>query len=134
MRINKLKRKRHLIYETDLVDQRPGNPVFECEEYEAFKLRIKRRDTGDAWGETNFLIRSRTNNLRYLLVYCFTREPGQVFRICFWINDKVLLPDGELATAGKLLDEEKASYFVLDFIEQYIKKNYTFVSENVQQN
>lgn len=114
-------------------DELPGKPVFMGDEYEAFKLQIRRLDTGDRSGEVNFLIRNKQNNLRYLLLYCFVEQPGEIFRMSFWINNKVLLPTSEVATTERLIDEEKAAYWVMDFCEQYLKKNYTLVSEIMQQ-
>lgn len=127
MTLKQLKRKRHIIYQEELSCDQPGTFVLEGEEYEAFKLRIRRRDTDPRVGEVNFLIRDKSNNLRYLLLYGFMEQPGEIFRISFWINSKVRLPSGEIAHAGKLLDEERASYFIMDFCERYLKKNYAFV-------
>lgn len=133
MKLKQLKRKRHIIYKGVLASDNPGTLAFEGMEYEAHKLQIQRRDTDDRDGEVNFLIREKDNNLRYLLLYCFIPEPGQINRICFWICNKVELPSGEIATVSQLIDQERASYFVMDFTERYLKKNYTFISENLQQ-
>lgn len=133
MKLKQLKRKRHIIHKGELTSDNPGSLVFEGSEYEAHKLQIWRRDTSDLDGEVNFLIREKENNLKYILVYCFIPEPGQINRICFWICNKVQLPSGEIATVAQLIDQEKASYFVMDFTERYLKKNYTFVSESLQQ-
>lgn len=127
MKLKQLKRKRLVIYKDDLIDDQPGVPVLEGDEYQAFKLRIQRRETDPRVGEVNFLIRDVSNNLRYMLVYCLMDEPDQIHSICFWVNSKVHLPSGELAYAGKLLDEEKASFFLMDFTERHLKKKYTFV-------
>jgi hypothetical protein len=96
--------------------------------YEAFKLQIKRRDTDDKFGEANFLIRDKGNNLRYLILYCFIEQPGEICSVSYWINNKVTLPPGETVFAGNLLDDEKAALFVMDFLERHVKKNYSFVS------
>lgn len=133
MRLKQLKRKRLVIYTDELSGETPGTLVHKACEYEAFKLRIRRRDTDNRVGEVNFLIRDNSNRLRYLLVYCFMEQPGEIFQISFWINTKVQLPSGELAYAGKLLDDERASLFLMDFAENHLKKNYTLVSENLQQ-
>ena len=133
MKIKKLKRRRHLLYHGDLASDQPGAAVYEGFDYEAFKLRIQRRDTDDRTGEVNFLIRDKSNNLRYLLLYCFLPEPGEISFLSFWVNTKVLLPSGELATAGPLLDEEKASYFIMDFIQKHLKENYSLNPESLQQ-
>ena len=133
MKLKQLKRKRPIVYKDELIDDLPGIPVPGGEEYEAFKLRIHRRDTDPRVGEVNFLIRDVSNNLRYLLVYCLMDEPDLIHTINFWVNSKVRLPSGELAHAGKLLDEERASFLLMDFTERYLKKKYSFVSENLQQ-
>jgi len=133
MTLKQLKRKRLVIYKDELTCDLPGTPVLEGEEYEAFKLRIRRRDTDPRVGEVNFLIREMSNNLRFMLVYCFMDEPEQIHSISFWVNSNVLLPSGELAEAGKLIEEEKASLLLMDFIERHLKKKYTFISKDLQQ-
>lgn len=133
MKLKQLKRQRLVIYQDELSGENPGTPVHRAGEYEAFKLRIRRRDTDPRTGEVNFLIRDCSNRLRYLIAYCMIEQPGEISQISFWINNKVALPSGELAFAGKLLDDERASYFLMDFTENHIKKNYTFVSTNLQQ-
>lgn len=127
MKLRQLKRKRHIVYQGELVSEEPGQFVIGGEEYEAHKLRIRRRDTDDKDGEVNFLIREKGNILRYMLVYCMIPEPGQISRICFWVCNKVLMPSGELATVEQLIDKEKATYYLMDFCERHLKKNYTFV-------
>jgi len=131
--IKYLTRKRHIIYDDVLTIDTPGIPVIKVDTYEAFKLQIKRRDTDPEIGEVNFLLRDPSNNLRFLLVYCFMEEPNCIVSISYWINNKVQLPSGELVHAGVLIDNEKAVYFVIDFIERYLKKHYKFVLENLQQ-
>jgi len=126
MKLKQLKRKRLVIYKDELTDDLPGIPVPGGEEYEAFKLRIRRRDTDPRVGEVNFLIRDVSNNLRYLLVYCLMDNPDEIHTISFWVNSKVSMPTGEIAYAGKLLDDEKASYFLMDFTERHLKKKYAF--------
>ena len=133
MTLKQLKRRRHVIYKDDLTCDLPGTPVLEGEEYEAFKLRIRRRDTDPGVGEVDFLIRDLSNNLRFMLVYCLMDEPERIHSVSFWINSKVLLPSGELVHAGNLLDEERASLFLMDFTERHLKKKYTFVSKDLQQ-
>ena len=128
MRITQLQRKRNLIYSKELTIESPGIPVFKGEVYEVFKLQIQRRDDDPGTGEVNFLIRNLTNNLRFLLAYCFMENSNEIHAISFWINSKVLLPSGEIANTGKLVDDENASYLLMDFIENYIVKNYKVVS------
>lgn len=124
MKITRLKRKRHVSYADDTVSERPGMPVAISEEYEAFKLRIRKINTESNFGEANFLIRLRTNNLRYILVYCFLNEDQSIASVSFWVNNSVTLPPGETVTAGDLVEEEKATLLVLDFCETYLKKKY----------
>jgi hypothetical protein len=53
-------------------------------------------------------------------------NPDEIHTISFWVNSKVSMPTGEIAYAGKLLDDEKASYFLMDFTERHLKKKYAF--------
>jgi hypothetical protein len=133
MTLKQLKRKRLVIYKDELTCDLPGTPVLKGEEYEAFKLRIRRRDTDPGVGEVNFLIRELSNNLRFMLVYCFMDEPDRIHSISYWVNSKVLLPSGELAHAGNMIEEEKGSLLLMDFVERHLKKKYTFVSKDLQQ-
>lgn len=133
MKIQRLKKKRNIIYQQDPESEIPGTPVLESETYEVFKLRIQRRETGDEFGEVNFVVREKTNNLRYLLLYCRMDEPGEICSMSFWINSRVTLPPGETVYAGDLLDPEKASLFVMDFTETHLKKKYSFPGGDLQQ-
>jgi hypothetical protein len=126
MKLKQLKRRRPVIYQDELSGELPGTLVLQAEGYEAFKLRIRRRDTDPRVGEVNFLIRDVSNNLRFVLVYCLMDNPDEIHTISFWVNSKVLMPTGEIAYAGTLLDDEKASYFLMDFAERHLKKIYAF--------
>lgn len=126
MVFKKLKRKRHIIYQDDLTKDVPGIYLFQGDEYEVFRLVIRRRDTGDDFGESNYLIRSKSNNLRYLILYGFKNEACQFDKFSFWINNKVLIPPGDNAYAGDLLDEEVAELYIMDFIENYLKFHESF--------
>lgn len=127
MKLRQLKRRRHLLYSIGLTEDKPGILEFESDQYEVFRLRISKRETDDRCGEVNFLIREKSNNLRFALLYCFLESPEEISSMSFWVNTKVLLPTGELAFAGKLIDEEKATYLIMDFCERHLKGKYTFV-------
>lgn len=122
----RLKKKRAIIYQDELLDDVPGIPVFSSESYEAFRLRIKRRDTGDDFGESNFLIRDKSNNLRYVLLYCIREQPEIINSMSFWVNNTVPIPAGYNAYAGDLLDEEVAILYVMDFVERFLKDKNEF--------
>lgn len=121
----KIKRPRQIDYHlVDLTVDEIPDLVYHTESYSAFKLKIKRRNISTDIGELNFLIRDNSNNLRYILLYCFMNEPNNVFKCSYWINNRVLMPDREYVTTKELLDSEKAVLYVKDFMESFVFKKY----------
>lgn len=118
---------RHIEYYVDLVGDDIGNPVVEGETYSAYKLQIKKRNVDTSYGEVNFLLREKSNNLRFILMYCFIENPGEIAFSEYWINSRVTLPSGENAHCGELVDSEMATYYIKDFTEKFLKKNYKII-------
>lgn len=129
MKITRLKNVRAVYYKEPTSSELPGTPVYQGETYEAFSLKIHKREAADFDGESNYLIREKGNLIRHLILYCRLPEPGRLNELLFWINDKVTIPPGEKLSAGELIDPEKASLWVMDFSENFLKKKYEFVEE-----
>lgn len=129
MELKKIKRTRHIEYYLNLTDDDLGVPVLEFESHSAYKLQIKKRNVDTKLGEINFLIRDNSNNLRYVILYCFIDNPGEICSCSYYINSRVLLPSGENAYCGELIDKEVALYLCKDFIERYLKKNYKLLEQ-----
>ncbi len=128
MELKKIKNIRHIEYYVNLTDDNIGTPVLEFDNYSAYKLQIKKRNVDTKLGEVNFLLRNKSNNLRHVILYCFIDNPGEICSCSYYINSKILLPSGEYAYCGELIDQEVAFYMVREFIEKYLKKNYIFSS------
>lgn len=124
MELKKLKRPRAIDYNQGLTGDEPGTLVLEFDKHSAYKLQIKKRHVDTKLGEVNFLIRDNSNNLRYVLLYCFIDNPGEICSCSYYLNSRVLLPTGESAYCGELMDDEVARYLCKDLIERYLKKNY----------
>ncbi len=55
------------------------------------------------------------------------KEPEQIFRIEYYINDTIQLPSKEVVRMKPLMDSEIAELFVKDLISNYISKKYKIV-------
>jgi len=126
-KINIIPKKRHVEYCDDLTVENLSNPVYSNSQFDAFKLLIKKRNIDIVFGEVNFLIRDKNNNLKYLILYCYIDQPNEIFKINYWINNKVVMPNRELVTTDNLIENELSTYYVLDFIKNYISINYKII-------
>ena len=118
---------RKIDYYEDLVSDNLEDKVYENDIFEVFKLKIKKRHVQTVLGEINFLIRDRSNNLKYILVYCYMMEPDNIFRIEYYINDILLMPSKEVVKVNSLIDSEMAELYVKDLTENYIRKKYELI-------
>jgi len=118
---------RKIDYYEDLVSDNLEDKVYENDSFEVFKLKIKKRHVQTVLGEINFLIRDRSNNLKYILVYCYMMEPDNIFRIEYYINDILLIPSKEVVKVNSLIDSEMAELYVKDLTENYIRKKYELI-------
>lgn len=127
MNLMKIDNKRKVDYYVDLISDDLPKLVYSGKNYDAFKLDIKQRHVVTNIGEVNFLIRDKSNNLKYIILYGFMEEPNQIFKFTYYINNKIVLPSRETVTVDNLLDPELAGYYVMDFIENYVSKNYDLI-------
>lgn len=118
---------RKIDYYEDLVSDNLTDKVYENDSFEVFKLKIKKRHVQTVLGEIDFLIRDKSNNLKYILVYCYMMEPDNIFRIEYYINDILLMPSKEVIKVNPLLDSEIAELYVKELAENYIKKKYELI-------
>lgn len=118
---------RKIDYYEDLVSDNLTDKVYENDSFEVFKLKIKKRHVQTVLGEIDFLIRDKSNNLKYILVYCYMMEPDNIFRIQYYINDILLMPSKEVIKVNPLLDSEIAEFYVKELTENYIKKKYELI-------
>lgn len=126
-KVEYLSKPRKIDYYEDLIsDQIPGL-IYEGSNYEAYKLQIKQRHIQTVLGEVNFLIRDKSNNLKYILVYCYMMEPENIFKIEYYINDIIQLPTKEVVSVDPLVDKEVSEMLVKDLIFNYISKNYRII-------
>jgi len=126
-KINCLSNPRKIDYNSNLISDQIPCLIYEGVNYEAYKLQIKQRHIQTVVGEINFLIRDRSNNLKYILVYCYMMEPEKIFKIEYYINDTIQLPSKEVIKIEPMLDKEKAEMLVKDLIVNYISKNYEII-------
>lgn len=126
--INYINRPRKIDYYVDLLSDEIPERIYEGSNYEAFKLKIKERHMLTDIGEINFMIRDKSNNLKYILVYCMMTQPNQIFKIDYYINDIVPMPNKNRVKIDEILDKEKAEMFVKDLVHNYISKNYNIIS------
>jgi hypothetical protein len=124
--IHYLSKPRKISYYVNLIDEDISGKVYEGSNYEAYKLQIKERHINTVVGEINFLIRDKSNNLKYILVYCYMMEPENIFKIEYYINDIIQLST-EVASVDPLVDKEVAEMLVKDLIINYISKNYRII-------
>lgn len=127
MNLKKIDNKRKVDYYVDLISDDLPKLVYSGKNYDVFKLDIKKRHVITNIGEVNFLIRDKSNNLKYIILYGFMEEPNQIFKFTYYINNKVVLPSRETVTVNNLLDPELAGYYVMDCIENYVSKNYDLI-------
>lgn len=118
---------RKIDYYEDLVSDNLTDKVYENDSFEVFKLKIKKRHVQTVLGEIDFLIRDKSNNLKYILVYCYMMEPDNIFRIEYYINDILLMPSKEVVKINSLIDSEIAELYVKELAENYIKKKYELI-------
>jgi hypothetical protein len=122
-----MSKPRKIDYSVNIIEDDIPGKIYEGSNYEAYKLQIKKRYFETELGEINFLIRDRSNNLKFILVYCLMKEPEQIFRIEYYINDTIQLPSKEVVRMKPLMDSEIAELFVKDLISNYISKKYKIV-------
>lgn len=122
-----MSKPRKIDYSVNLIDDDIPGKVYEGSNYEAYKLIIKHRYFETELGEINFMIRDRSNNLKFILVYCLMKEPEKIVNIQYYINDTVQLPSKEVIKTRPLVDQEVAELLVKDLISNYISKNYKIV-------
>lgn len=125
--ISKVDNPRKIDYYVELLSDDLPNEVYNGSEYEAYKLQIKQRHIQTVLGEINFLIRDKSNSLKYILVYCFMMEPDKICKIEFYINDVVEMEYQEQIKIEPLIDQEVAELLVKDLFINYISKNYEIV-------
>lgn len=127
MKIEKISNKRHIDYYVDpLVDDLP-KLLYAASNYSAYKLDIKMRHIYTDVGEVNFLIRDNSNNLKHIFLYGIMKSPNEIFKFKYYINNKVKLSKNDYVFVPELLDNEVAEFYVLDFINNYVSKNYTII-------
>lgn len=124
--VNQIKSRRNIIYHEDLVSDNLATPVYSNNEFDVYKLSIKERRVHTSLGEIDYLLRDKSNNLKYILLYCYIINPGKLYRFEYYINDTVLLPSKFNAKTDKLVDEEKAKFYAMDFIINYLEKKFTY--------
>lgn len=127
MIITNIKNPRFVTYYNQLTSDEVDNMVHETSTYTAFKLKIKQRHFESEIGEIDFLIRDKTNNLKYILVYCYMEQPEEINSIEYYINDTVKLPSKEIVKVGPLMDVEVSDLLVKDLLHNYISKNYKII-------
>lgn len=118
---------RKIDYYEDLVSHNLTDKVYENEIFEVYKLKIQKRHVQTVLGEIDFLIRDKSNNLKYILVYCFMMEPDNIFRIQYYVNDILIIPTKEVVKVKPLIDSEIAELYVKELADNYIKKNYELI-------
>lgn len=127
MNLSKLKIPRYISYNYDLLSDEMEKLVYDCPSYQAYKLQIKERHFETNTGEINFLIRDKSNNLKYILLYCYMNEPEHIFKFDYYINDIIKMPSKELVRIEPMVDAEIADLYVKDLIANYINKNYKLI-------
>lgn len=125
--IESIPNPRKIDYYEDLISDNLSDKIYENESVQVFKLKIKKRHVQTVLGEIDFLIRDKSNNLKYILVYCFMMEPDNIFRIQYYVNDIVKMPTKEVIKVEPLLDSEIAEFYVKELADNYIKKNYELI-------
>ena len=125
--IKKKSKPRNIEYHQQLIADDIDGLVYANDLFQVFKLKIKKRNINTEIGELNFLIRDHSNNLKYILVYCFMNEPEEIFGIEYYINDLVIMPNLTVVRVDPHIDEEVAEFYVKDFFVNYLEKKYKIV-------
>lgn len=127
MNIEKILNKRHIDYYVDPLDEDLPKLLHAGKNYNAYKLDIKMRHVFTDEGEVNFLIRDNSNNLKHIFVYGIMNKPNEIYKFKYYVNNFVRLSQNNYTTVKGLMDEEIAKFYVLDFINNYVLKNYTII-------
>jgi hypothetical protein len=125
--INRVLNPRKIDYKENLIVDLLPNLVYSGNNYEAYKLQIKQRHIQTMLGELNFMIRDKTNNLKFILVYCYMMEPEKIFKIEYYINDIIQFPSKEIVKIDPMMDSEMADMYVKDLVFNYISKKYEII-------
>jgi hypothetical protein len=125
--IERVKNPRKCDYDVNLVSELIPGLVYSGNNYETYKLKIKQRHVQTLLGEVNFLIRDKSNDLKYILVYCYMMEPEKIFKIEYYVNDTIQMPSKEIIKIEPVMDGEVADLYVKDLVLNYISKNYEIV-------
>jgi hypothetical protein len=125
--INRVLNPRKIDYQENLIVDLLPNLVYSGNNYEAYKLQIKQRHIQTMLGELNFMIRDKTNNLKFILVYCYMMEPEKIFKIEYYINDIIQFPSKEIVKIDPMMDSEMADMYVKDLVFNYISKKYEII-------
>lgn len=127
MNIEKINNKRHIdYYVSPLADDLP-KLLYAGANYSGYKLDIKKRHIFTDEGEVNFLIRDNSNNLKHIFLYGIMKNPNEIYSFKYYINTFVKLSNNNYTNVKGLLDDEIAKFYVLDFINNYVSKNYTII-------
>lgn len=126
-KISAINSPRKIDYHEDLLSDNLSEKIYEGENYDFFKLKIKQRHFQTLLGEVNFLIRDKTNNLKYILVYCYMMDPDKIFKIEYYVNDIIQFEYKEVVKIDPLVDNEVAELLVKDLFVNYIQKKYETV-------
>lgn len=125
--IERVKNPRKCDYDVNLIAELIPGLVYSGNNYDAYKLKIKQRHVQTMLGEINFLIRDKSNDLKYVLVYCYMMEPEKIFKIEYYVNDVIQMPSKETIKIEPVMDGEVADLYVKDLVLNYISKNYEIV-------
>lgn len=124
MNILRINKPRLITYYSDLLSDELDNLIHDSESYQAFKLKIKQRHFESEQGEMNFLIRDKTNNLKYIILYCFMDEPEIIKDCDYYVNNILKLPSKETIITEPFIDGEVAELYVKDLIFNNLQKKY----------
>ncbi len=122
--IKKISKKRSIEYYCNLTEETLPKLIYSNTIFDAFKLDIKSRVTNTDVGELNFLIRDKSNILRYIILYCYMDKPNTIFQFSYYLNNEVVLPSKYIAKTETLIDDEVGYLYIMDFISNYVSKNY----------
>lgn len=128
--VDNIKRKsspRNIEYHQDLISDDIPGMILTNDSFTVYKLKIQKRNINTEIGELNFMIRDNSNNLKYILVYCYMNEPEEIFGIDFYINDVLTLPNNSVVKIDPQLDEQMAEFYVKDFFVNHLEKKYKIV-------
>lgn len=140
MKIKRIKRRRNIEYyfnlnKLELIDSPFCKFSYQNSIIEVFKLSIKNRNCWDInFGEIDFILRNKEKHYDYAVIYCYMEQPDEICSISYYLNDKVLMPDGNLESLPESLipDDETFQLHVMDFIKNHIYLKYQIKKENSQ--